>query len=272
MSLRKLTRPLITAAERAYRSPRWRRLMVEAREEFDDSVTVDAAGHPVRLRVSSRMEHARATGFLTKEPDTIQWLDRLAPGDLLVDIGANIGVYSLYAAVARGARVVAFEPEAQNFAALVRNIALNGMGDRISAWPYAIAAETGPIRLNLTAITAGGSQHAAGEAISESGERFQPAFVQGSMGIALDQALAAVAEGVCPRFIKIDIDGAEEAVVRGMTRVLARPELEEVLIEIAVERSEAAPVYTLLEAAGFSPRPAAWVNKGRGNIIFARQP
>jgi FkbM family methyltransferase len=270
MELRRLARPLISAAERAYRNPTCRRLMIEAREEFDDTIVTDISGHVLKLRVTSRMEHQRAVGVLTKEPDTIAWLDRLGPGDLFVDIGANIGVYSLYAAIVRKARVVAFEPEAQNFAALVRNVALNGLSERVSAWPYAIAAEAGPIRLNLSAITSGGSQHAAGEAINELGQVFKPAFIQGAVAIELDRALALVADGQCPRFLKIDIDGAEEHVARGMAEVLSRLELEEILIEMPVERSEAAPVYDLLEGAGFRPQAPAWINKGRGNIIFSR--
>ena len=52
----------------------------------------------------------RARSLLSKEPETITWLDRLEEDDVLWDVGACVGSYSIYAAVRRGVRVVAFEP------------------------------------------------------------------------------------------------------------------------------------------------------------------
>ena len=71
----------------------------------------------------------RANTFDTEEPETIGWLDTLAADDILWDVGANVGMYSIYAARFRRCKVIAFEPESQNFAVLVRNISLNGLQD-----------------------------------------------------------------------------------------------------------------------------------------------
>src|SRR5688572_2023380 len=75
----------------------------------------------------------RVQTLYTKEPDTIAWINRMKPGDVLFDVGANMGQYSLLAAQ-RGVRVHAFEPEAQNFALLVRNIIVNNLTDPVTAW------------------------------------------------------------------------------------------------------------------------------------------
>src|SRR5215467_14181444 len=56
----------------------------------------------------------RAQTLLAKEPETIEWIDSFADGDTFWDIGANIGIYSVYAAVSRRVRVLAFEPSAAN--------------------------------------------------------------------------------------------------------------------------------------------------------------
>lgn len=66
----------------------------------------------------------------------------LGPGDILVDIGANIGVVSVYAA-SKGARVIAVEPEPENRALLERNIAENGYGHLITVEALAVSDRPG---------------------------------------------------------------------------------------------------------------------------------
>jgi len=269
--LRAIAKPFIQSVEWMYRTPKLRRLLIETRSEFDDSVQFDVAGTPIKICISSRMENMRAQHILTKEPDTISWLNKLQPNELFIDVGANIGIYSLYAAAVRGSRVIAFEPEAQNFAALVKNISLNNLGDRVSAWPYALSSKSGPLELNLTAITAGGSQHTAGEPINELGRRFKPIFVQGAVAIQLDTALEKIVPGEAPRFIKIDIDGAEQKVIAGMAAQLNTPSLEQILIEMPVDRSKAPAIYERIKGAGFVASAPGWVNNERGNVIFTRK-
>ena len=83
----------------------------------------------------------RADGYATKEPDTLAWIDGfLKPGDVFYDVGANIGQYALYAAKRLGGqcRVLAFEPEALNYAKLNTNIVLNGQSETITAYCLAV--------------------------------------------------------------------------------------------------------------------------------------
>jgi ribosomal protein L11 methylase PrmA len=82
-----------------------------------------------------------------KEPDTLDWIDtHFKPGDTVYDIGANIGQYALYAAKRLNNDVVilAFEPEALNFAKLNRNIVLNGLIDVIVPYPIATCTVISP--------------------------------------------------------------------------------------------------------------------------------
>ena len=57
----------------------------------------------------NRPSAGRAATMLTKQPATIEWIDRFQPGSVFWDIGANVGVYTLYAALRGDTRVVAFE-------------------------------------------------------------------------------------------------------------------------------------------------------------------
>src|SRR4051812_37306235 len=67
----------------------------------------------------------RADTFSTKEPETLEWIDGIPEGSVLWDIGANVGLYTCYAAKARGCRVFAFEPSVFNLELLARNIFFN---------------------------------------------------------------------------------------------------------------------------------------------------
>ena len=82
-------------------------------------------------------------GFGKDEPETVAWIDQhVEDGETLWDIGANIGLYTLYAALKPQVTVVAFEPSAASFATLVRNLELNKMDDRVSAYCLAFSDTT----------------------------------------------------------------------------------------------------------------------------------
>ena len=60
------------------------------------------------------LNHFRIDSFSTKEPETLDWIDNIPLGSVLWDIGANIGLYSCYAARSRNCQVIAFEPSVFN--------------------------------------------------------------------------------------------------------------------------------------------------------------
>src|SRR5262245_39234556 len=92
----------------------------------------------------------RVDSLLEKEPSTIAWIAGFRRDEVLVDVGANVGVYTIWAAKTRGVRVFAFEPEAQNYALLNRNIALNGLGPRVTAYCLALSNEAGYSEPHMT--------------------------------------------------------------------------------------------------------------------------
>ena len=98
------------------------------------SITVDG----INFDATTKTPMMRGLRLKTKEPDTINWLDDyLEAGDTFYDIGANIGVYSLYAAQ-KGNSVIAIEPESSSYAVLNRNIHLNGYSKTIYALNLAL--------------------------------------------------------------------------------------------------------------------------------------
>jgi hypothetical protein len=87
-------------------------------------VVVDTPHGKIRFLNHSRRSFKRARTILTKEPDSLTWIDRMEPGSVFFDIGANVGVLTLYAATRGDIEVWAFEPAAVNYYNLVANCEL----------------------------------------------------------------------------------------------------------------------------------------------------
>lgn len=132
------------------------------------------------------------------------------PGTTALDIGANLGAYTMLLAqwVGAAGRVHAFEPAPGARAGLLRHVALNGVADRVVVHPEAVSREPGRAR-------------------------FAAAGMQGDNRLVLDRDDTAIevpttsldyfcrAEGVTPDFIKVDVEGAELDLLRGARATIA---------------------------------------------------
>lgn len=162
------------------------------------------------------------------EPNEFAFLDRvLRPGMVFVDVGANDGYYSLFAArrVGPSGRVVAAEPSSRERAHLQRNLGRNGL-DNVSVIPAAIGAAAGRADLHLA--------HGVHAGHNTLGAFVHDDVVRASLErVAIEPLDAVVARLGLAKvdFIKIDVEGAEARVIAGASAVLAsmRPLL---LIEV----------------------------------------
>src|ERR1700686_2346137 len=120
------------------------RLRVDVLERLtEETVSVTTIpGNQIRFYTPSPLLLSRAASVLSKETDTIQWIDGFEDGAVLWDVGANVGIYSLYAAIQKNVSVLAFEPSAANFHVLTRNIHLNKLGDRVTGYCIAFSGRT----------------------------------------------------------------------------------------------------------------------------------
>ena len=71
----------------------------------------------------------RMDRLLTKEPETIRWINQFAKDSVFFDVGANIGIYTLYSAVMRQNTVYSFEPHSASYKNLLDSINLNHLGN-----------------------------------------------------------------------------------------------------------------------------------------------
>jgi FkbM family methyltransferase len=129
---------------------------------------------------------------------TPDWFYRAEPGHTVFDVGANIGLFTLYlSGIAPGIRVVAFEPHARTFERLVSNLEENHLAGSVSVERVALGREPGEVR--FTGQTGLDSGHEAAIA-SGSGEAVTCVDVRGALELA---------DGRPIDLLKIDTEGAE---------------------------------------------------------------
>ena len=228
-------------------------------QDYTPVVSAATKHGPIRFFCSGRLPHYRAATLLQKEPETIRWLESFDEGDVMWDIGANVGVYTLYAAN-RGIQVVSFEPSASNFALLNKNLELNKLDDRVSAYCVAMHSATELNHFNLGSTEIGDAFNSFGNCLDWEGNPYSPTFRQAMVGFRADDFMEQF-DVVLPNHIKIDVDGNEDQIVAGAGNLFASPNVKSVLVELDVRREDYCEgVFQALRDAGLSnivkePRP-----------------
>ncbi|MBB5144787.1 FkbM family methyltransferase [Desulfovibrio intestinalis] len=203
------------------------------------------------MHVNGSLTAFRCETFFSKEPETIEWVDSLEPGSVLWDIGANVGVFSLYAAKMRNCRVLAFEPSIFNLEVLGKNIFLNGLQDKIHIVPVALSCQDGVNTFQMGDIQYGGACSAFGVDFGFDGRAMQPQFAYSLLGLKGD-TIAAI--GVLPRpdYIKLDVDGIEHFILQGMTHVLSEKNVKSAIIEGNENfKDQVEQINKIMQACGF---------------------
>jgi FkbM family methyltransferase len=139
----------------------------------------------------------------------------LRPGDLFVDIGANVGSYTILAASC-GAKVLAYEPVASTFRALERNVKLNNFDNVITLKQAAVGSKPGTVFLTTAYDT---TNHVA--VGNEDGDPVP--------SVCLDDELP---DDERFRVIKIDVEGFETEVIEGSRNLLSSERTLAVVIEM----------------------------------------
>lgn len=177
----------------------------------------------------------RCKTFSEKEPETLEWIDSFETGAIFWDIGANIGLYSLYAARHRDCQVVAFEPSIFNTELLAKNINLNMLQNKISIAPIAISNRCGMNKFIFSTTELGGALSTFGETYGWDGNEITEKFSVITAGMTLDD-ISTILKLSNPRYIKIDVDGIEHLVLSGGLNILRN--VESVLIEVTLNFKE----------------------------------
>jgi FkbM family methyltransferase len=171
----------------------------------------------------------RVKSFSTKEPETLEWIDSIPAGATLWDIGANIGLYSVYAAKKNQISVIAFEPSVFNLELLARNIFLNNLTNKVCIVPLPLSNQISTSELKMTSTEWGGALSTFGENFGWDGKIIKELFSYQLIGLDMDSAINKL--GISkPDYIKMDVDGLEHFILMGGKNVLCS--INSILIEV----------------------------------------
>lgn len=157
-------------------------------------------------------------------------LHLLRPGDLFVDVGANIGSYTILASAVCGARSIAIEPDPGTVQSLKRNIEENAIGDRVTIIEAAVGASAGTVRFTIGRDT---TNRVATD-------------IDGVTREVKVCTLDEISTNELPVLIKMDVEGYEPQVVAGASDALMKPSLAAVIAETANPT-----IRSVLENCGF---------------------
>lgn len=222
----------------------WRLLISIGYLLAGDRARVAVGGAEASFHVTSRTEYERATTLVGERAVVEALLAEVAASDTFWDVGANVGLYTCLVAdrLADGG-VVAFEPHPGNAERLRRNLRLNGLDAALDR--RALSDAEGEAALHVVGQEAGAGAHTLKGS----------ADADGRVDVTLARGDALVADGEydLPNLVKVDVEGAELEVLRGMEGTLADPDCRAVFVE--VHRSHGvgvSEVRDLLETAGFA--------------------
>lgn len=218
-------------------------------EVLDPIYPVEHSGEKYFFSCLNNLTRWRVETYFTKEPETIEWIDTFKSNEVLFDIGANMGLYSIYAAK-RGVRVIAFEPESQNYALINKNLYLNKLSEKVCCLNIALSDKDTVDYLYIPVFQAGGAINCFGSATDWENKSFNPSFKQGAVSFSLDSFLSFYPE-YFPAHIKIDVDGIEPKIIMGAKRTLSDHRLKSILIEINESLPEHMEAVRIIQSNGF---------------------
>ncbi len=212
--------------------------------------TVKARGLRFQMACDNWITHYRWRSYNTKEPETLDWIDGFYPDGVLFDVGANIGLYTLYAARRHPAmRIAAFEPEYSNLHLLRDNVIENGLGEQVKTFALALGRTHGVSYLHIQDLHPGAALHTVSNDVLEKTETDRPVIAREGI-VQMPADLFCEETGLRPSYMKIDVDGGETRVLEGARRTLASDLFRSLLIEMSDHETDRLRCAALLEQAG----------------------
>ena len=221
--------------------------------------------------------------FFAKEPETLERINRgFKNNETFYDIGANIGVYSLFtASLYSKMRIYGFEPYFLNYVRFYENIKLNNFSNMIPLF-IGLSDKSGIEALYVSDNRIGASGSQIGKNVDEHNQSYEPLSEEYVPTFSLDHFIETFQSPI-PNHIKIDVDGIESRIICGMANTLNRPEIKSVLVEVNLGSNNYNEIVRTFYSNGFKedkdlnslPNHSRYRRKGTvseqaENIIFVR--
>ena len=203
--------------------------------EDDSYKTINILNKKVNFFVPNQITQWRVETFFTKEPETLEWIDSFNDNKKIIfwDVGANIGLYSIYAALKYpDIEIISFEPSTSNLRVLSRNISINKLEEKIKIHQLALSkGQNQYLALEESEFIEGYSMNTFGAGIDFEGNLIQPKNRYKIFGTNINYLIKNNILSI-PNYIKIDVDGIEHLILEGANNYLDNPEIKSMSIEI----------------------------------------
>ena len=210
----------------------------------------------------------RYSTFSTKEPEMIEWIEEYG-GGVFYDIGANIGIYSLYYAKTKKGSVYSFEPSVFNLRQLAKNLSLNDMSERITIISNPLSETTGIDSFINGSADEGGALSAFGVDYGYDGKSINSDIKYSVVGFSMDDLIEKNVFIEKPSLIKIDVDGIEHLILKGALKTLKSNTLKSIFIEVNDDFEEQSrQVKSILEDSGFKLKEKRHSEMVDGSTLF----
>ena len=189
----------------------------------------------IKFFVPNILTDWRVKKYFTKEPETIDWINSFEKKENLIfwDIGANIGLFSIYNALKNEASTTfSFEPSSSNLRILTRNISINNLENKIKVITMPLTNKENSFQIMREKnFVEGGATNAFGVNFNFEGKNFKPEMKYSLLGTTIDYFIENKILEV-PDYIKIDVDGIEHLILKGGEKYLKNKKIKSLSIEI----------------------------------------
>jgi FkbM family methyltransferase len=203
--------------------------------ENDSYKVINILNKDINFFVPNRLVKWRVETFFTKEPETLEWIDSFDDNSKIIfwDIGANIGLYSIYAALKfKNIEVVSFEPSTSNLRVLSRNISINKLENKIKINQFPLTnKENKYLIMKEGHFIEGGALNSFGEDFDFEGKIFKSEMNYQLFGTTINFLIENNILEI-PDYIKIDVDGIEHLILEGGDKFLGNEKVKSISIEI----------------------------------------
>ena len=201
----------------------------------------------------------RAESFSSKEPETLEWIEEYGKGGaVLFDVGANVGLYSIYHSVLNKGETIAFEPSFFNLKLLLKNININSCQKLVTIVSTPLSSDNGINEFKYSHPVEGGALSAFGVDYGYNGKTIESDLSAKVIGMSLDTMLNSCLIRTKPNLVKIDVDGIEHIILSGASDTLKHPDCRSILIEVNDQfEKQASMVHKHLTNYGFILRNKA---------------
>ncbi len=189
----------------------------------------------INFFVPNQLTRYRVDSFFTKEPETLEWIDNFIDNKNIIfwDIGANVGLYSIYAAIKfNNIKVYSFEPSTSNLRVLSRNISINNLYNKIFINQFPLTNTNKGHQLMMESNFAeGGALHSYGKNLNYEGKKLDIKNNYMLFGFSINYLIKNLNFEI-PDYLKIDVDGLEHLILEGGNQFLNDEKIKSISIEI----------------------------------------